>query len=135
MFLCLSILTFINIDSILVQYFRGKEEQNRMKQFFLMELLKALADETRLTIVDMLTKQELCACHILERVEISQSTLSYHMKTLTDAGLVLSAKNSYWTNYRLNPSALNFLLIHAEGLAAAKPLPPSNTPAPMKGGE
>ena len=51
-------------------------------------VFKALADETRLAILDMLSKEELCACHILQEFEITQPTLSYHMKILVDSGLV-----------------------------------------------
>ena len=43
---------------------------------------KALADPTRLEIVDMLSCGELCACKILERFQITQPTLSHHMKIL-----------------------------------------------------
>jgi ArsR family transcriptional regulator, arsenate/arsenite/antimonite-responsive transcriptional repressor len=49
---------------------------------------KALADETRVKIFDMLSKGELCACNILEEFNITQPTLSYHMKILCDSGLV-----------------------------------------------
>jgi len=65
-------------------------------------LFKALSDETRLRIVDMLSCQELCACSILEAFEISQPTLSYHMKTLTECGLVKARKDGAWTRYTLN---------------------------------
>ncbi len=52
------------------------------------QIAKALADETRLKIIDMLSCGEMCACDILEYFSISQSTLSYHMKILTESGLV-----------------------------------------------
>ena len=65
-------------------------------------LFKALADETRLRIVDMLSCQELCACSILEAFEISQPTLSYHMKILTESGLVQARKDGSWMRYTLN---------------------------------
>ena len=50
--------------------------------------IKALSDETRLRIIDMLSCGEMCACEILKQFSISQSTLSYHMKILTESGLV-----------------------------------------------
>lgn len=65
-------------------------------------LFKALADETRLRIVDMLSCEELCACSILEAFEISQPTLSYHMKILTESGLVQARKDGSWMRYTLN---------------------------------
>jgi len=63
---------------------------------------RALADETRLKILEMLREGELCACRILEEFRITQPTLSYHMKILCDSGLVLSRRDGSWTRYRLN---------------------------------
>ena len=63
---------------------------------------KALSDETRLKIIDMLSCGELCACEILEKFSISQSTLSYHMKTLVDSGLVIGVRDGAWMRYTLN---------------------------------
>ena len=65
-------------------------------------LFKALSDETRLKIIDMLSCGELCACEILERVNITQSTLSYHMKILSECGLVNAKREGAWMHYTLN---------------------------------
>ena len=65
-------------------------------------VFKALSDETRLRIVDMLSCDELCACTILESFNITQPTLSYHMKILTECGWVKSRKEGLWTRYALN---------------------------------
>ncbi|PHV71270.1 transcriptional regulator [Sporanaerobium hydrogeniformans] len=65
-------------------------------------LLKALADETRLKIIDMLSCGELCACNILEKLNITQPTLSYHMKMLTQCELVSARKDGIWMKYKLN---------------------------------
>lgn len=65
-------------------------------------IFKAMADETRLKIIDLLSKGELCACKILENFNITQPTLSYHMKILTDCGLVDSRKDGSWMRYSLN---------------------------------
>ena len=67
---------------------------------------KAMADETRLAILEMLTKEELCACHILEAFEITQPTLSYHMKILVEAGLVTATKDGTWMRYSINPKII-----------------------------
>jgi len=64
-------------------------------------VLKALADETRLSILHMLQDGELCACKIQERFDISQPTLSYHMKILSQSGLVKSRKDGLWMRYSL----------------------------------
>lgn len=63
---------------------------------------KALSDPNRLMIVDMLSCGELCACVILEKFNITQPTLSHHMKTLCDCGLVTGRKEGKWTYYSLN---------------------------------
>jgi ArsR family transcriptional regulator len=65
-------------------------------------IFKALGDGTRLKIIEMLSCGELCACDILESFQITQPTLSYHMKILTDCGLVKSYKNGSWTHYSNN---------------------------------
>ena len=70
-------------------------------------LFRALADETRLAILDMLSKEELCACHILEEFEITQPTLSYHMKILVDSGLVDSRKDGTWMRYSINAEKID----------------------------
>jgi len=64
-------------------------------------VFKALADETRLSILHMLYDGELCACKIQERFDISQPTLSYHMKILSQSGLVKSRKDGLWMRYSL----------------------------------
>lgn len=65
-------------------------------------IFKALADETRLKIVDMLSCGEMCACDILEFFNITQPTLSYHMKILTDCNIVNAIKEGSWMKYSLN---------------------------------
>ena len=77
------------------------------------ELFKALSDENRLQIVEMLKKGELCACRILENFKITQPTLSHHMKTLCDCGLVKGRKQGKWTYYSISKDgrkkAMSFL--------------------------
>jgi len=70
-------------------------------------IFKALSDTNRLKIIDMLSCGELCACVILEKFQITQPTLSHHMKTLCDCGLVTGRKEGKWTYYSLkNDTAL-----------------------------
>ncbi len=66
------------------------------------QVLKALADETRLEIVRMLCKEQLCGGEILERFDITQPTLSYHMRILVSSGLVAGRRNGAWVCYSLN---------------------------------
>lgn len=63
---------------------------------------KALSDENRLLIIDMLSCGELCACEILEKFKITQPTLSHHMKILCSCGLVNARKEGKWIFYSLN---------------------------------
>lgn len=65
-------------------------------------IFKALSDETRLRILEMLSCGELCACKILEQFHITQPTLSYHMKLLTGCGLVTGRRDGSWMKYTLN---------------------------------
>lgn len=64
--------------------------------------LKALSDETRLKIVDMLSAGELCACDILEEFNFTQPTLSHHMKVLVDSGIVTADRIGAWMHYNLS---------------------------------
>ncbi|MCE5197290.1 MAG: metalloregulator ArsR/SmtB family transcription factor [Negativicutes bacterium] len=66
-------------------------------------LFKALADQTRLEIVDLISCGELCACEILKSFSFTQSTLSYHMKLLTDSGLVNVRRDGKKMIYGVDP--------------------------------
>ena len=66
-------------------------------------VFKALGDSTRLEIVQMLAGGEMCACKILEKFEITQPTLSHHMKLLCDADIVQGRKEGKWVHYSINP--------------------------------
>jgi ArsR family transcriptional regulator len=71
---------------------------------------KTLADETRLMIIDILSCGELCACDILEEFSISQSTLSYHMKILSQSGMVNAVRDGAWMRYSLNKERTNEII-------------------------
>ncbi len=73
-----------------------------MKPVNYVDVFKALADETRVNVIKILSKENRCACQILEAFNISQSTLSHHMKLLTESGLVLASKDGKWVHYRIN---------------------------------
>ncbi|WP_027108314.1 ArsR/SmtB family transcription factor [Lacticigenium naphthae] len=63
--------------------------------------LKVLSDETRLNLVQMLAGEEQCTCDLLANFQISQPTLSYHMKMLKDQELISSRKEGNKTMYSL----------------------------------
>lgn len=85
------------------------------KEYELDEQLKALADPVRMRVVKLLAlpmrsrgdeqDRGLCACDIESVMGVGQSTVSHHMKLLSNAGLVRSEKKGRWVYYRLNPSA------------------------------
>lgn len=68
--------------------------------------LKALADTTRLGIVTLLNGGERCVCELQDALDIRQSLLSFHLKTLKDAGIVADRRDGRWVHYSLNPDAL-----------------------------
>ncbi len=72
-------------------------------------MFKSLAEPNRLMIVDMLSCGELCACNILEDLNISQSTLSHHMKILCECGLVNVRRDGKWMYYSLNLENTNII--------------------------
>jgi len=65
-------------------------------------ICKAMSDANRLSILEMLTRGEQCACRILEQHRITQPTLSHHMKVLSDCGLVTTRKEGKWSYYTIN---------------------------------
>lgn len=66
------------------------------------KVIKALADENRLAILELLKDGEKCACVILEELNITQPTLSHHMKILCESGLINSRKDGKWMHYSLS---------------------------------
>ena len=73
------------------------------------ELFKALGDETRLAIVQMLLGKELCVCDVLDAFDMSQPTISHHLKILRQAGIVQDERQGKWIYYSLNPAAFRLL--------------------------
>ena len=65
-------------------------------------VFKAMGDENRLTILSLLQNGERCACKLQEALQISQPTLSHHMRILLDAGLVDARKDGKWIYYSLS---------------------------------
>ena len=70
---------------------------------------KALSDPKRVKIISMLYDKELCACKILEEFDMSQSTLSHHMKILCETGLLKARSEGKWTHYSLDCDTLEIM--------------------------
>jgi len=71
-----------------------------MKEFI--KVIKALRDPNRLKIIKILEHGELCVCEIQEVLQVSQPTVSKHLKTLEEAALLNSRKEGLWVYYRLD---------------------------------
>ena len=65
-------------------------------------VFKALADETRLRILNLLKYGELCVCDVEDVLSIQQSNASRHLNKLKMAGIIVSEKKSQWVYYRFN---------------------------------
>lgn len=86
---------------------------------------KALADPVRLQLLSSVASRaggEACVCDISAGVEVSQPTISHHLKVLRDAGLLTSRRRASWVYYAVVPEALtvlsNLLSVHADAAPA-----------------
>lgn len=66
------------------------------------KIFKALGDERRLRILELLHNGEKCTCTLTDEVNMPQSSLSYHMKILCEAGIVIGREDGKWTHYQIN---------------------------------
>ena len=65
-------------------------------------IFKAFCDENRIRILKMLRSGEKCACKLLEELNVTQPTLSHHMKILCDSGVVVGRKEGKWMHYSIS---------------------------------
>ncbi len=82
---------------------QAREEAERLAAVF-----KALSDETRVRIMQRLlgASQPVCECHLVELFDLSQPTISYHLKVLREAALVKVEKRGVWAYYWVGPKAV-----------------------------
>ena len=71
-------------------------------------VFKAFCDENRVKILEMLKTGEKCACKLLEELNVTQPTLSHHMKILCDSGIVVGRKEGKWTHYSLSREGMQY---------------------------
>lgn len=90
-------------------------------------IFHALSDETRLRILQELRDGEQCVCDLVDRLRIAQSRLSFHLKTLKEAGLITDRPAGRWIYYALETSAL------AEVEALLRGFKPTKTRLPAIG--
>ena len=86
-------------------------------------IFKALGDENRIRILKMLCTGEKCACKLLEELNISQPTLSHHMKILCDAGIVTGRKEGKWTHYTICCEGVRTVRMLIQGVLSPENIP------------
>jgi len=116
------------VSTAAVQPFQGasprcapllKEPITAAQAVDLAQLLKALADPTRLRLVSMVAAHEdgeACVCELTEPLGLTQPTISHHLKVLIDADILTRDKRGVWAYYALVPGALDALAAVLTGL-------------------
>ncbi len=69
------------------------------------EVFKALADPIRLRILELLSPEIRCNCHLQDQLDLAPNLLSYHLKVLRDAGIVEGTRRGRWVDYAITPEA------------------------------
>lgn len=87
----------------------------------LVGMFKALSDPTRFDIFRLVAAQvaPICACDVVDRFQVSQPTISHHMRVLRDAGLVTVSRRGVWAYYAADPRGLELLQGSLDALAPA----------------
>ncbi len=89
----------------------------------MVSVFKALSDENRIRILMLLRTGEKCACKLLEELNISQPTLSHHMKILCDAGIVTGRKEGKWMHYSICCDGVKTMRTMLQELLSANNIP------------
>ena len=92
----------------------GLEAEEGLAQAF-----RALADPKRLRILQVLREGERCVCELTDALELGQSLLSFHLRTLKDAGLVRDRREGRWVYYSLVPEGISALRDELDALEEA----------------
>lgn len=83
-------------------------------------VFKAFCDENRVRILQLLDNGEKCACNLLEELDISQPTLSHHMKILCDSGIVVGRKEGKWMHYSVSEEGVEIARNYFEKLTTVR---------------
>ncbi|MGN0518017.1 MAG: ArsR/SmtB family transcription factor [Acutalibacteraceae bacterium] len=73
-------------------------------------IFKAFCDENRIRILKLLRTGEKCGCRLLEELNVTQPTLSHHMKILCDSGVVVGRKEGKWMHYSISPEGAEYAI-------------------------
>jgi len=79
----------------------------------ILNIFKALSEETRLRVLKLLDRGELCVCDIVAALDMIQPKVSFHLAVLKEAGLIKDRKQGKWVHYRIDDSDIfrRFLLL------------------------
>jgi len=79
----------------------------------LLNIFKALSDETRLKLLKILEKGEICVCDLVSVLNVSQPKISFHLNVLKEAGLIKDRRQGKWVHYSINDSDMfkRFLIL------------------------
>ena len=83
-------------------------------------IFKAFCDENRIKILQLLSDGEKCACKLLEEMQITQPTLSHHMKILCDSGIVEGRKEGKWMYYSISKKGAAYARMCFDALTASE---------------
>lgn len=92
-------------------------QETAVTQSGIERIFHALSDTKRLRILEILRSGECCVCDLAGSLGIRQSLLSFHLRTLRDAGLVSDRKEGRWVHYALNEEVLGEAKTYVTGLA------------------
>lgn len=82
-----------------------------------------LADPLRLTIVQALSREQMCTCHLMDLTGAKQTTISHHLRLLRESGVVVGEAEGRFTWYHLAPGGFSDALAQLTGLASRDPAP------------
>ena len=97
-----------------MEVIKTKTDMSEDQQFdFYEKMFNALADKIRLKILNQISQssnKSLCVCDLEELLDIKQSKLSYHLKKLVDANVLIAEKHGTWNYYKINEQQIQIVL-------------------------
>jgi len=80
------------------------------------EIFHAMSDPIRIDVVGLLRDGERCVCELMDALDVAQSRLSFHLRVLKDAGIVIDRKDGRWVHYSLNRNRIDEMemLLHSK---------------------
>ena len=97
-----------------MEVIKAKTDMSEDQQFdFYENMFNALADKIRLKILNQISlssNKSLCVCDLEELLDIKQSKLSYHLKKLVDANVLIAEKHGTWNYYKINEQQIQVVL-------------------------